>query len=460
MKFHIISAITLAAIISYSCSAVKQCAEPQLDIPEEYTSFKADSLTIADVEWWRFYGDSTLCRLISQTLEYNKDMLAAAARVERFRQTYRISKAGQLPEIGGKLAADYETNDYFEGKSVRDPEFDLKFSVSWEIDLWGNLRWAKRKGQSEYLASVEDERALRMTLISEVASAYYTLTALDDELDIVRNTLAMRNEGLKQAKLRYEGGLTSETVYQQAQVEYASAAALVPELEHKIKVAENAIALLMGKYPNWKVERHTYDGNIAEGITIPESISSELLMRRPDVRASEQRLKAAMSAVGIAWADRFPRLTIGLTGGLENDALKGFFRSPFSYVAGALAGPIFSFGRKQAKYKAAIASYDEARYNYEKKVLEVFKETDDAVSAWRKAKERVELKRTLRDASYKYMNLSRLQYRSGSVMYLDVLDAQRHYLEAQISLGNAIRDEHLSLVYLYKTLGGGWNTND
>ena len=159
----------------------------------------------------------------------------------------------------------------------------------------------------------------------------------------------------------------------------------------------------------------------------------------------------------MAYADRFPRLVIDLTGGLENDALRGFLRSPFSYVAGALTGPIFGFGRKQAKYKAAISAYDEARYKYEQKVLEVFKETDDAVSAYKKSRERVELKRALRDASYKYMNLSRLQYRSGSVMYLDVLDAQRHYLEAQISLGNAIRDEHLSLVQLYKTLGGGWN---
>lgn len=459
MKKMIYAAIAAVSCIMAltGCSAVRHCTEPQLDMPQEYIRAQEDSLTLSDMEWWDFYGDTTLCRMISATLAYNKDMLAAASRVERSRQMYRISKAGQLPEISGKAAADYETNDYFGGKSSRDAEFDLKLTLAWEIDLWGNLRWARRKGEAEYLASLEDERALKMTLISEVASAYYRLTALDDELGIVKNTLKTRMEGVRQAKLRYEGGLTSETVYQQAQVEYASTAALIPELEYQIATAENALALLMGKYPDWKVERNSYGDDMPRDIKIPDSISSALLLRRPDVRASEQRLRSAMAEVGMAYADRFPRLSIDLTGGLENDALKGFLRSPFSYVAGALASPIFGFGRKQAKYKAALAAYDEARYKYEQKVLEVFKETDDAVSAYRKSRERVELKQALRDAAYKYMNLSWRQYRGGSVIYLDVLDAQRHYLDAQISLGNAIRDEHLSLVQLYKTLGGGWN---
>lgn len=455
MKMRNIIYAVAGLVFVCGCSAVRECAEPSLDIPQEYSQ-PADSLTLADVEWWKFYGDTTLCRMITTTLEHNKDMMAAASRIERMRQTYRISKAGFYPELGVNIGADFETNDYYEGKSSRDPQFDVKLDLSWEIDLWGRIRWAKRKGESEYLASMEDARALKMSLISEVASAYYRLVALDDELLIVRNTLSTRSEGVKQAKLRYEGGLTSETVYQQAQVEYASTAALVPELEHEIKVTENSLALLMGQYPTWKVERDPRGNDWTEDkILIPDGISSELLLRRPDVKAAEQRLKSAMAEVGIAFADRFPRFVIDLSGGLENDALKGLLRSPFSYVAGSLAGPVFGFGRRKAKYKAAVSAYDEARYQYEKKVLEVFKETDDAVSAWNKSKERVELKRHLRDAAYKYMNLSRLQYRSGSVIYLDVLDAQRRYLDAQIDLGNAIRDEHLSLVQLYKTLGGG-----
>ena len=163
-----------------------------------------------------------------------------------------------------------------------------------------------------------------------------------------------------------------------------------------------------------------------------------------------------MAAAGMAYADRFPRLTFNLTGGLENDALSGFFRSPFSYVAGTLASPIFGFGRKQARYRAALAAYDEARLAYEQKVLTVFKEADDAVITYRSARKTAALKLNLRDAASKYVELAHLQYRAGSTNYIDVLDAQRRYFDAQIGVSNAVRDEHLAMVDLYKALGGGW----
>ena len=162
----------------------------------------------------------------------------------------------------------------------------------------------------------------------------------------------------------------------------------------------------------------------------------------------------------MAYADRFPRLTFTLTGGVENSELTGFFRSPFSYVAGAIAAPVFGFGRKQAKYRAALAAYDEARLAYEKKVLEVFKETDDAIVTYRNVRRTAELNVTLRDAASKYVKLANIQYRGGNINYIDVLDAQRRYLDAQIGLSNAVRDEHLALVQLYKALGGGWTMPD
>lgn len=299
---------------------------------------------------------------------------------------------------------------------------------------------------------------MRMELVAEVASAYFQLVALDNELSIVRRTLATRSEGVYQAKLRFEGGLTSETVYQQAQVEYASTASLIPDLERKIEIMENGIALLMGEFPDWPVLRGSMDTEATTPETLPVGLPSELLQRRPDVRASEQRLRAAMAAAGMAYADRFPRLNFTLTGGWENDRMVGFFQSPFSYVAGTVAAPIFGFGRKKAKYKAALAAYDEARLAYEQKVLEVFKEANDAVITYRNVRKTAELKANLRDASRKYVLLAHLQYRAGSINYIDVLDAQRQYFDAQIGLSNAIRDEYLAMVQLYKALGGGWQT--
>ncbi len=460
MKRIISFLLPVVAFGAVSCSAVRSCKAPVLNLPAQVVEGQSDSLTIADMGWWRFYGDTTLCRLIERTLAENKDLLASAARVERMRQLYRVEKANRLPDVSVNAAADYETNDYHGGKSSRDPEFDVKVTVGWELDLWGNLRWAKRRGGAEYLASVEQQRAVRMTLVAEVATAYFQLMALDNELSIARHTLITRGEGVYQAQLRFEGGLTSETVYQQAKVEYATTASLIPDLERRIEVTENALSLLMGGYPDWRVARGRMDTDIEMSDTIPVGLPSELLRRRPDVRASEQQLRAATAAAGMAYADRFPRLTFTLTGGLENDDLKGFFRSPFSYVAGSLLSPVFGFGRKQARYRASLAAYDEARLAYEQKVLEVFREANDAVVSYRKARETAMLKKTLRDAARKYVELAQVQYRGGSINYIDVLDAQRRYFDAQIGLSNAVRDEHLALVQLYKSLGGGWQTAD
>ena len=448
--------IPCAALFAVSCSAVRHCKAPELGLPAAIVPGAVDTLTLADMEWWRFYGDSALCSIIRRTLDHNRNIRAAAAHVEQMRQLYRIRKAERLPSLGVNVLADHETNDYYGESSKLDPEFGLKATIGWELDLWGNLRWAKRKGEAEWFASVEDERAMRMTLIAEAASAYFRLVALDSELAIVRRTLETRREGVAKAKLRFEGGLTSEIVYRQAQVEFASTAALIPDLENRIGVTQNALCLLMGAYPGEVVRRRAVDMQSSVPDSLPVGLPSQLLQRRPDVRAAEQRLRSAMGSVGVAYADRFPRLTFTLQGGWENDALKGFFRSPFSYVAGQLAAPVFAFSRKKARYKAALAAYDESRLGYEQKVLEVFRETVDAISTYRKLRQTTVLKIHSRDAALKYVELARLQYQSGSINYIDVLDAQRRYFDAQIGLSNAVRDENLALVQLYKALGGGW----
>lgn len=446
----------LAVPFFYACSAVRQCKAPELDLPAEIVPGAVDTLTMADMEWWRFYTDTTLCHIIRRTLEHNKDIRAAAARVEQMREMYRIKKAERLPTLGLDVLADHETTDYAGEKPVRDPEFGLKAEMGWEIDLWGNLRWAKRKGEAQWRASLWDERAMRMTLIAEAASAYFRLVALDNELAIVHRTLETRREGVLKAKLRFEGGLTSEVVYQQTQVEYTSTAALIPDLKNRIQLTENALCLLMGLYPGEKIRRDHAAMKAPDSRSLPIGIPSQLLRRRPDVQAAEQHLKSAMAAVGMAYADRFPRLVIKLQGGWENDGLKGFFRSPFSYVAGQLIGSIFEFGRRKARYKASLAAYDESRFNYEKKVLEAFKETDDAITSYGHVRQTTVLKTHSLNATRKYVELAALQYRAGSINYIDVLDAQRRYFDAQIAHSNAVLGEYLALIRLYKALGGGW----
>ena len=457
---HITYAAILALALLCGCSAVRECKSPEVKMPQTLAASQADttadSLTVADIGWWEFYGDELLRNIIERTLANNRRIMAAAARVEQARLMYGVARAERMPNLYFEAPFNNETNDYYGEKPIRDPELGLKLTVKWELDMWGNLRWAKRRSGAEYMATVEDERAMRMTLVAEAATAYFRLVALDNELDIVRHTLVTRSEGVELARIRFESGLTSDLPYQQAQVEYAAVAAMIPNLERNIEATENALSMLMGETPDWKVlrSRELHDSTMPDRLAV--GIPSTLLQRRPDVQASEQRLQAAMAGVGVAYADRFPRMIITLTGGVEDNSLATIFRSPFSYIAETLTAPLFGFGRKKAKYKAAVAAYDVARLGYEEKVLEVFREVDDAVVTFRSARHAAELKLALRDAASKYADLARLQYRSGRTNYLDLLDAQRRYLDAQIGLSNAIRDEHLALVQLYKALGGGW----
>ena len=455
---HYISIALLSLVALSSCGvAVKMCKEPQLNMPTEIVAGELDSLTIADLNWWEFYGDEVLKGFIEHALNNNKDILAAAERVEQMRHLTRASKSELFPKIGASAAAEYEVENYTDKGHTEDLQLDLKFNLSWEIDLWGNIRWSTRKAAAEYLATVEAERAMRMTIIAEVATAYYELMALENELLIVNRTLQTRSEGVELARLRYEGGLTSETVYQQAQVEYASTASLIPAIETKIEVTKNALKMLMGEYPSFELEyarMRVLDREIPT--ELPLGLPSDLLTRRPDLREAEQNLKAASAAVGVAYTDRFPKLEIGLTGGWENGTLANFLRAPYGLAVGEIVAPLFEFGRRKAKYQAAIHAYDIARLNYEERVIGAFREVNDAIVRYNNARKATELKNALREAALKYVELATFQYRYGDTRYIDVLDAQRRYFDAQIGLSNAVRDEYTALVQLYKSLGGGW----
>ena len=456
-EIKIFLSIFLVGVFFTGCSIQKRCQAPELNLPDEIIAGENDTLTIADMAWWELYSDTTLTNLINKTLNNNRNMRAAEAHIKQMEELYRVSKASLFPTINGLVSGNRETNAYYGEKTSIDPEFSLKASLSWEADLWGSLRWSKRKGAAEYLASVEAARAMQMTLIAETATAYFELVALDQELEIVLQTVQTREESVNQARLRFEGGLTSETAYQQAQVELANASALIPNLEQQIAMKENQIAVLSGEYPS-KVERGKFDFNISLPEEMPIGLPSTLLQRRPDVRQAEQQLRSAMASVGIAYADRFPRLTISLVGGLENDELKGFFESPFSYVAGNFVAPLITFGKKKAQYKAALAAYDEKRFAYEQKVLEVFREVNDAVITYQKKRRTSELQLNLFEAAQKYVDLAQLQYLNGVIRYIDVLDAHRNFFDAQIGLSNAIRDEYLAMATQSKYLGGGETT--
>lgn len=442
------------SVLFSSCKIGQKYVRPELNLPTEIVA-DADTTSVEDIPWESLYTDTILQRLISTTLENNKDMKIAAAKIKEMMAAKRISFAEQFPEIGARIYGQKERLNYGGDDPKPDPEFGAKLTLSWELDLWGNLRWANEASIAAYLQSVEARRALQLTLVAEVAAAYYELCALDHEFAIVQQTLAARREGVRLAKLRYEGGLTSETAYSQAQVELARTETLVPALESKIKIKESDLSFLLGEYT----------GDIPRGLslsdqqlpdTLPVGLPSSLLVRRPDIRQAELKLREANAKVGVAQTDLFPKISLTGNLGFESDELANFIKSPAWFLAGDLLQPLFAMGKNKAKLKVAKARYEQEVYTYQKSVLNAFKEVNNALITIRKAKEiRISYEKLVASATT-YVQLAQLQYINGVTNYIDVLDAQRGLLDARISLNKAVLDELLSVVYLYKALGGGY----
>lgn len=455
MKRMFVFTMTLM-LVSASCSIQKRVTSPQLNLPEKIVEGESqDSLCFADMAWMEVFDDSLLLDLMEKTLEYNKDLLSASARIREFDRRRRIARGGQFPEIGAEAYVDRETTKGYGADAVLEPETAAKLSLSWEIDFFGRLRWANREAVAEYMRTVEAHRALQMTLLAEVATAYFELLALDKEMQIVENTLETRRVNVQQAKLRFEGGITSEIPFRQAQVELAKTASMVPDLRHKIKVKENEISYLAGSYPS-SIERQSMNESINMEDILKVGLPSDLIRRRPDVRAAEQEFNAFVAQVGVRWADRFPRFVIGLDGGFEHTGFAGFFSAPLTYMLGKMTSPVFAFGRKKAQYEAALASCEAKCHEYEDKVLQAFHEVSNAVEAYRSSVRNTFLMEALLSSSRKYVDLALFQHLNGQIDYLDVLDAQRSCFNAEIQHSNAIRDQYLAMIDLYKALGGGW----
>ena len=444
-----------SSLLMGSCKLGKHFTRPEVNLPQRLDSMNIDSSSVADVPWEQVYTDTLLQGLIRKTLEYNKDMKMAAARVKELAAMKRIDFADLFPKLGASVYGEKEATNEAGNNYSPSNKFYVKANVTWELDLWGNLRWAKDKSMADFLGSIENQRALKMSLIAQMAQSYFELVALDNELSIVRQTVNARREGLYLARIRYEGGLTNETPFRQAQVELARTTTLIPDLEKKIAVKENEIAFLMGEYPK-RIHRAILPEDVLLPTALPVGLSSTLLERRPDVRQSEQSLIAANAAVGMAYTNLFPRLSLTASVGSESKELENVLKSPYHLLSGTLLAPIFNMGKNRALLKAKKAAYEQAVYAYEKAVLNAFKDARNAIIEFNKAREIYETRLRLEQASKSSLELANLQYINGVIGYLDLLDAQRGYLDAQIGLSNSIRDKQITLVNLYKALGGGW----
>ncbi len=463
--------ITVAIMVSLltGCTVGPKYSRPVVKTPDAFrgTAVEAtarDLQSLADLKWFEVFKDEQLQELIRTGLAQNYDLRDAVARVSAARANLGITRADQFPNIAAGVDLTTLRNSRRgaiplpEGIS-RDHTFGtlLLNLLPFEVDIWGRLRRATEAARAELLATEENRKAVITTLVSDVATAYFNLLELDMELQIDNRTLTTRQESLRLIKVREQGGVATMLDVRQAEQLVYSATQTIPDTERLIEQTENQLSLLLGKHPG-AVTRGRRLTEQAQPPSAPPGLPSSLLERRPDIRAVEQNLIAANAIIGVARAAYFPQ--ISLTGflGSQSNQLASLFTGPTGawQFAPQVTQPIFRAGRIKSNVRLARVQQQIALVQYEKTIQTAFREVSDALVRYRRVKEiRAQqelLVTTLQDRS----RLAYLRYRGGVDTLLNALDADRDLFNAELSLSQTRRNELVTLVQLYKALGGGW----
>jgi NodT family efflux transporter outer membrane factor (OMF) lipoprotein len=466
----LILVLILIGGLSVGCTLGPNYKRPSVQVP---TSFRApeplppaQAASVADLKWFEVFKDEKLQELVRRALERNYDLRDAVARVEEARASLGITRSNQFPNFGAGGAVDINRLSR-DGETPLPPQFlpsqNRNFGsaalqlTSFEIDLWGRLRRATEAARANLLSAEENRKAVVTTLVSDVATAYLTLRELDYALEISRHTLQTREQSLTLTKARQSGGVSTLLDLRQAEQLVYTADEAIPGFQQQIEQRENQISLLLGDNPG-SVKRGRSLTQQEFPPEVPAGLPSALLERRPDIRAAEQNLIAANAEIGVARAAYFPQLSLtGMLGGASTQ-LSSLFSAPHSLwsVAPQVTQPIFTAGRLKSTVKLAQAERERALIQYEKTVQTAFTEVSDALIAHQRVRESREKQGALVDALGDRLRLAYLRYRGGVDTQLNALDADRDLYQAQLDLAQLRLQEILTVVQLYKALGGGW----
>jgi outer membrane protein, multidrug efflux system len=416
--------------------------------------------SIVNLKWWEVYKDPVLQALIDTALAENKDMKIALSRILESQSMLRYHKADMGPAFdykGTGSTLNKSNSESAESGSLLRDNFSAFGMMSWELDFWGKYRHANRAARAQLLASEESRKVLTTSLVGQVATLYFQLRGLDQQLDIARKTLEVRKESTRIITERYTGGEVAELDKFQAQSQEAITAALVPSLERQVAQTENAISVLLGMNPGY-IKRGL--DNIAQvfPLSIPEGLPSQLLARRPDVRQAEDMWIAQNEQIGIAQAMRFPSISLtGIFGAASQDLTNiSESGSLIGYAMGSISGPIFYFGKNRQRVLMERQKTEQARLQYEKVVLNAFAEVENALIATDTYRREYEARSMQAAASGGAAMLSHERYDAGYTSYMEVLDNDRTELDALLQASQALQFHLQSTVQLYKALGGGW----
>ena len=416
--------------------------------------------SFANIPWWGVLNDSTLQQLVRTALRENRDLHIALARVNEARAQLGIARYELYPQVDiqGRARTGEVGDSIFNGAVLVNGFNTLGVGLNWEIDLWGRARRLNESARATLLASEQGRRGVIITVVSEVARAYFEMRDLDAQLGITQTQVGIRQQSLDLARARFQGGLTSELDVRQGESALAAAEGTLSRIQRLRTQKENELSVLLG---------HTPD-DIPRGLpltaqqvpdVIPAGIPSELLERRPDIRQAEEQLHAANARIGAAIASLFPSISLTAAGGTASEDLGNIFKSGFGFwnLAVNLFQPILNRGRNVKQVALERARTEAAVGNYERTVLTAFQEVEDNLVAVQRLREEAAAAGRAAAAARRSVVLAGLRYEGGVDNYLNLLDAQRSLLDAELAESDLQRQLRVAVVRLYRALGGGWD---
>lgn len=461
---------TSLALALAACNMAPKYVRPDLPVPETSPAGPVDgtsdaSAVSADTAWKDFFTDPRLARVIQTALDNNRDLRIAVANVEQARAQYRVQRADLLPGVGVNGSATYQDQPFAQqssggtgGMSGRTDIYTASVGVSaWEVDLFGRVRNLTKAAQESYFASVENRNAAQTALIAETATAWLTMAADQERLQIARNLEKAFGQTLDLTKARFSKGVASELEVRQAQTSYDQARSDIAAATTQVAQDKNALDLLAGT----SLGADDLPGALPETdvtlANLPAELPSTLLLRRPDIAAAEHQLKGANANIGAARAAFFPSISLTAAFGTMSLGLSNLFKSGSDYwsVAPSASLPIFDFGKNQGNLRYARATYDAMVATYEKSVQTGFREVADALARRSTMTAQLEAQTSLRNAARKSYQLSDARFKAGVDDFLTALDSQRTLYNAEQTLVATRLTRASNMVEIYRAIGGG-----
>jgi outer membrane protein, multidrug efflux system len=445
------------------CMVGPNYQRPAIDAPGAY---RADSQaspasweSLGDEKWWEVFQDPALQELIRTAIEQNYDLRIAASRVLQAQAQLGVTRANQFPTVSAGTDVSSQRNpkisSSFPSYEAKVGEVDL--AVVWNLDFWGKYRRQTEAARANLLASQWGRRAVLTSVISSVASAYFTLRELDLELDVSKMTLAARQDSLRLTSVLAKNGSASGLDIRQSEQLVYTAAETIPDLERQIVLQENSLSILLGRNPG-PIPRGRKLTEQPNPPAIPVGLPSELLERRSDILEAEQNLVAANAEVGVAKAALFPSISLTGTAGYESFALNNLFSHAQRVWNGAasLTHPVFAGGALRSEKRLAEAQKQEMLLTYQQTIMNAFQQVSSSLVAYQKDREFRQQQELLTAAAEDADRLSKILYQHGGTSYLQVLTSENNEFAAELNLAQAQLNERLALVQVYNALGGGW----